>query len=179
MDCTLVHSRGTLVYGRRFVNSTTSQTDTGTGSSAELTTEPSSSPTAVTAPPRVTSLSISSSALVAPMVPAVSPAAPVPNPIASLPTSTYTGQALLTAACAIPVYTATLLGDGSYLAAPVVGCAEQNPQCCPSISKASHTTASIIPFSKANPAIVSALSANPLLICPADYTSTARSCCPV
>src|SRR2546423_699465 len=110
MDHTLVHSRGTHVYGRRFVNSTTSQPsvtertstqgivatvdNTGTESSAGSVTEPSGSPIAVSAPSKVSSLSISSSVLVAPMVQAVSPAAPVPNPIVSLPTSTYTGQAL-------------------------------------------------------------------------------------
>jgi hypothetical protein len=242
MDYTLVHSRGTLVHGRRFVNSTTSQTDTGTGSSSQgivgpasdtgtessagsvteslgsstavattsqtdtgtgpssqgivgpasdtgtesstgSVTEPSGSPTTVSAPSKVSSLSISSSVLVASMVQAASPAAPAPNPIVSLPTSTYTGQALLTAACAIPLYTAIPLSDGSYLAAPVVGCAEQNPQCCPSLSQGSNApavaTASIIPFSEANSAIVSALNADPLILCPADYTSTARSCCPV
>jgi hypothetical protein len=205
MDRALVHSRGALVHGRRFVNSTASPTDTGTGpsvteqstsqgivgpagytgteSSAGSVTEPSGSPTAVSAPSKVSSLSISSSVLVAPLVQALSPAAPVANPIVSLPTSTYTGQALLTAACAIPVYTAVPQSDGSYLAAPVVGCAEQNPQCCPSVSQDSNApavpTASIIPLSEANPAIVSVLNADPLTLCPADYTSTARSCCPV
>ena len=226
MDRTLVHSRRTLVYSRRFVNSTTSQTDTGTASVTEQfdtgtasvteqidtgtasvteqstsqgivgpagdtgtesstgsVTEPSGGPTTVSAPSKISSLSISSSVLVAPMVQAASPAASVPNPIVSLPTSTYTGQALLTAACAIPLYTAVPLGDGTYLAAPVVGCAEQNPQCCPSVSQNSNApavpTASIIPFSEANPAVVSALNADPLILCPADYTSTARSCCPV
>jgi hypothetical protein len=220
MDHTLVHDRSTLVYGRRFVN-TTSPTDTGTGpsetggildtgtesstgsvteqptsqgivgptsgtgteSSAGSVTESSGSPTAVSAPSKVSSLSISSSVSVASMVQAASPAAPAPNPIVSLPTSTYTGQALLTAACAIPLYTAIPQSDGSYIAAPVVGCAEQNPQCCPSLSQGSNApavaTASIIPFSEANPAIVSALNAAPLILCPADYTSTAGSCCPV
>lgn len=195
MDHTLVHGRSTLVYGRRFVN-TTSPTDTGTGpsetggildtgteSSTESVTESSGSPTAVLAPSKVSSLSISSSVSVASMVQAASPAAPAPNPIVSLPTSTYTGQALLTAACAIPLYTAIPQSDGSYIAAPVVGCAQQNPQCCPSLSQGSNaptiTTASIIPFSEANPAIVSALNAAPLILCPADYTSTAGSCCPV
>jgi hypothetical protein len=162
---------------------TTSQTDTGTESSAGSVTESSSSPTVVSAPSKVSSLSISSSVLVAPMVQAASPAASVANPIVSLPTSTYTGQALLTAACAIPLYTAVPLSDGSYLAAPVVGCAEANPQCCPSVSQgldaSAVPTASIIPFSEANPAIVSALNADPLILCPADYTSTASSCCPV
>ena len=188
MDRTLVHSRGTLVYGRRFVNATGTgpsvavgpADDTGTSGSV---TEPSGSPTVVSAPSKVSSLSISSSVLVAPMVQAASSAAPVPNPIVSLPTSTYTGQALLTADCAIPLYTAVPLSDGSYLAAPVVGCAEQNPQCCPSISQDSNSpavpTASIIPFSEANPAIVSALNAAPIILCPADYTSTASCCCPV
>jgi hypothetical protein len=182
MDRPLVHNRSGLVHGRRFLNSSTT-TDTFGGKIQAPGPGSSNRPTAVTRPPKVTSLAISSSASVATLVAAISPAAPVSNPILFIPTSTYTGQALLTAACAVPVYTAVQQSDGSYIAAPVVGCADQNAQCCPSISQNSSApaapTASVIPLSEASPAIVSALNADPLILCPADYTSTARSCCPV
>jgi hypothetical protein len=105
------------------------------------------------------------------------------NPTISLPTQTYTGQAILTGTCVTAMYTAFQLPDGSYIAAPIVGCDDQNPQCCPSLSQApsSTITSSVpyIPISEANSAIISAMNSAPLTRCPEDYTSTSSVCCPL
>jgi len=171
--------RAFVHYSRRFENTTTSQvivqptTDSGTETS--ISEQPGS--------PAPVSPHISSSAVVGQLAQAATPSSPVANPILSIPTSTYTGQALISGACALPQYTALPLSDGDYLAVPVVGCGKQNPQCCPPVPKESNTLggppASTIPLSQANSALVSYLSAHALTVCPADYTSTARNCCPV
>jgi len=165
--------------GSLIVTETGTLTRITTGSSQYSASDSSSSSSTHTS--SLISPSISSTLSVVSM--AASPSAPVPNPIISIPTTSYTGQALLTGACAVPEFTAFPLSDGSYLAAPVVGCAQANPQCCPSLSENSNAsatpTASIIPLSDANTAVVSALNANPLTLCPADYTSIAGNCCPV
>jgi hypothetical protein len=103
---------------------------------------------------------------------------PTQNPIASLPTVAYTGQPILVGTCTIPQYTAILLPDGSYLAAPIVGCNENHPQCCPSLA-AGTVTPTATYLSMTDAAIVTALAASPLTICPGDYTSTSSVCCPV
>ena len=165
--------------------STGTETKTSTGTTTDLSQSSVSglSPSSSTITSNPSTLSISSSLSVPPMTLAAAPSAQVANPIVSIPTTSYTGQALLTAACAVPEFTAFPLNDGSYLAAPLIGCAQQNPQCCPSLSEIQNVSptpaASIIPLSEANSAIVSALSAAPLTLCPADYTSTAGNCCPV
>jgi hypothetical protein len=103
-----------------------------------------------------------------------------PNPTALLPTQTYTGQPILVGTCAIPMYTAILLPDGSYLAAPIIGCDNNHPQCCPSLSAGAVTPALPTSFgSLTNADIITALAASPLTICPGDYTSTSSACCPV
>jgi len=108
---------------------------------------------------------------------------PASNPVYSFATQTYTGQAILTGSCATPMYTAFTMNNGGFIAAPVVGCDNANPGCCPSISQAavvqSALGGSIIPLSAANSAIVQALHSAPLTVCPADYTSTASACCPI
>jgi hypothetical protein len=172
MDGPLVHPRTALVHGRRFVNTTTVGGPI-IGPTSVLATE------TFIPPPRVTSLAISVSVTVCPQVPAISPKKPVPNPVVSVPTTSYTGQALLTHTCAVPQYTAIEVGAASYEAVPVVGCAQQNAKCCPPRTKSSKKTASVIPLGHANSALISALNAQPLVLCPADYTSTARHCCPV
>ncbi|KAF2670839.1 hypothetical protein BT63DRAFT_411927 [Microthyrium microscopicum] len=142
----------------------------------------SSTSTPVTTPSKIASLAISTEIVVPTMSLFASPQASVPNPIAQVASSTYSGQALLTATCAIPQYTAFPLADGSYTLFPVVGCGQANPECCPPLTASGSTptiTASIIPLSQANSELVSALNAAPLTLCPADYTSTASNCCPV
>jgi hypothetical protein len=104
------------------------------------------------------------------------------NPVLSVPTKTYTGQALLTASCVVPQYTFLPQADGDYIVAPLVGCDGQNPGCCPSLalsSAAASVTQSIVPLTAVNSAMVAAINAAPLTYCPADYTSTSGNCCPI
>jgi hypothetical protein len=103
---------------------------------------------------------------------------PSPNPIASLPTVAYTGQPILVGTCTTAQYTAILLSGGSYLVAPIVGCNDNHPQCCPSLAAATITpTATYRQMNDA--AIVTALAASPLTVCPGDYSSMGSVCCPV
>lgn len=101
------------------------------------------------------------------------------NPVVSFPTSSYTGQAVLTSTCAQPLYTAFQEPDGSFLAAPIIGCDNQNPQCCPSLTQAPTLPSSIIPLNQLNGAVMDALNSAPLTVCPGDYTATSGVCCPV
>ncbi|KAF2399478.1 hypothetical protein EJ06DRAFT_53454 [Trichodelitschia bisporula] len=97
---------------------------------------------------------------------------------AFFPSGTYTGQALLTQSCTIPVYTPIPLPDGSYLEAPLIGCADVRPECCPPLGKV------VIPLNDttgqtAGTLMVAALAQQPLTACPADYSKVSgKVCCP-
>jgi hypothetical protein len=83
--------------------------------------------------------------------------------------------------CTIPMYTALVMSDGGILEVPIIGCADDRPDCCPSLSTSSPSTTStstvIVPVYEST-VVVSALSANPIAVCPSDYTDLGSVCCP-
>ena len=72
------------------------------------------------------------------------------------PVVTFNGHKLLTGSCAVAQPVIATLSDGGLLEYPRLGCSDEQPGCCPF-----------------NPRVGGILS-----ICPADYTTTDRACCP-
>jgi hypothetical protein len=105
-----------------------------------------------------------------------------------LPTSSYTGQAILVGTCNIPQYTGLALQDGAVIEVPLVGCSDDRPECCPSLSPPESITSGMLANSAATPTsnigsltatgVISMLSASPLSICPQDFTDIEPVCCP-
>jgi hypothetical protein len=97
------------------------------------------------------------------------------------PTAPFTGQALLTGTCTIPMYTALVMSNGGVLEAPIIGCGDDRPECCPSLaitsSQAAPTGAATLPVYEST-AVASALSAYPISVCPSDYADLGSVCCP-
>jgi hypothetical protein len=97
------------------------------------------------------------------------------------PTTPYTGQALLTGTCNIPMYTALVLSNGGVMEAPIIGCGDDRPECCPSLaitsSPTTSTPAATLPVYEST-AVASALSAYPISACPSDYADLGSVCCP-
>jgi hypothetical protein len=92
----------------------------------------------------------------------------------------YTGQALLTGTCIIPEFTTLIQSDGSILELPVIGCADSRADCCPSLPVSPSTpTVTAVQLVTDQTVVASALSANPLTICPADYSEIGTACCPL
>ena len=105
-----------------------------------------------------------------------------------LPTNPYTGQAILTGTCNIPQYTGLALQNGAVVEVPLVGCSDDRPECCPSLSPpesaASATSATSQITSTPSTTgltatgVISMLSASPLSICPSDFVDIDPVCCP-
>jgi hypothetical protein len=86
----------------------------------------------------------------------------------------------LTGTCNIPMYTALVLSGGAILEAPIIGCGDDRPECCPSLaitSSATTSTNSALPAYEST-AVASALSAYPISVCPSDYADLGSACCP-
>jgi hypothetical protein len=114
-----------------------------------------------------------------------------PDPAASngpafhLQTTPYTGQDMLVGDCRTPQYTALALKGGAVLEVPLVGCSDDRPECCPSLSppkSAIVTSPATFPASSiTSPAatgVVPMLSASPLSVCPHDFVDLDPVCCP-
>jgi hypothetical protein len=103
-----------------------------------------------------------------------------PRPI-TFPTTPYTGQALLTGTCIDPEFTTIIQPDGSILELPVIGCADSRPGCCPWLPPVSPSTSTVtlVQLVTYQTVVASALLANPLTICPADYSEIGTACCPL
>lgn len=105
-----------------------------------------------------------------------------------LPTTPYTGQAILVGTCNIPQYTGLALQDGAVIEVPLVGCSDDRPECCPSLSPPESTSSEMLAGSATTPTsnttsltatgVISMLSASPLSICPHDFTDISPVCCP-
>jgi hypothetical protein len=105
-----------------------------------------------------------------------------------LQTTPYTGQDMLVGSCRTPQYTALALHGGAVLEVPLVGCSDDRPECCPSLSPpksaittTSETSSGIPTPNITSPAVtgvVSMLSASPLSICPHDFVDLDPVCCP-
>jgi hypothetical protein len=65
----------------------------------------------------------------------------------------------------------------------MIGCADNRPDCCPSLKpitpSQSTSTTTVVQLVTDQTAVASALSANPLTICPADYSEIQSVCCPM
>ena len=104
----------------------------------------------------------------------------------TFPTTPFTGQSLLVGTCTIPMYTALVMIDGRIIEAPIIGCADDRPDCCPSLSTSSiaatppttSTSTVVVPVYEST-VVVSALSADPITVCPSDYNDLGSVCCPV
>jgi hypothetical protein len=106
----------------------------------------------------------------------------------ALPTAAYTGQAILVGTCNVPQYTTLALHGGVGLEVPLVGCSDDRPECCPSLSPPdAESTESSLGVSSAPASssaglaatgIISRLSASPLSICPHDFVDIDPVCCP-
>jgi hypothetical protein len=83
----------------------------------------------------------------------------------------YTGQPMLVGTCNIPQFTALPFPDGSMLEVPLIGCSNDRPDCCPSLSFSNG-----IQPSATN--VVSLLNLAPLDICPKDFIDIDPVCCP-
>jgi hypothetical protein len=160
-------------------SSLASQSLTGGAAFSTTTTTSSSSSS------KITSVAVATSVSIAPLLATTDSAmsAVAAQAItASFATSTYTGQPILVGTCTIPAFTAISLADGSYLAAPLVGCDDRNPECCPSLASDATATptasSSYIALTNVGASAVAALNAAPLTICPLDYFSTSSQCCP-
>lgn len=98
-----------------------------------------------------------------------------------LPFAQYTGQALLTGSCTTAQWTAVSLNPGTILEFPMVGCNDNMPECCPSLSVALTTmpqpTGCPSPIYQ-NDQVPRALVVQSLTQCPQDYTLTSEVCCP-
>lgn len=98
----------------------------------------------------------------------------------ALPITPFTGQALLTGTCLIPQFTIIQQSDGSFWELPMIGCADNRPACCPSLSLPPQTTSTttVLQLVTESTEVVAALSAAPLNECPADYQQIGTACCP-
>lgn len=96
------------------------------------------------------------------------------------PTTPYTGQAILTGTCNIPQYTGLSLQNGAVIEVPLVGCSDDRPECCPSLSppESSSPTSSPSITGLTATGVISMLSASPLSICPRDFVDIDPVCCP-
>ncbi|KAN0080716.1 hypothetical protein V8E54_003920 [Elaphomyces granulatus] len=148
--------------------STTPSTTFTTSTIVQIITIP---PTAI-GPPLTTSVPISPGQVV--VVQSITQ-----QPLA-FPTTSYTGGPLLTGTCTIPQYTLVALPDGSLMEVPMIGCADIRPDCCPSLRPVAAPLSTVtvtVPIIESTEA-VAALSANPLTLCPFDYTELGSVCCP-
>ena len=101
----------------------------------------------------------------------------------AFPTVPYTGQALLVGTCTIPQYTLLHFPDGGSIEVPLIGCSDDRPECCPGIvnspppvsstaaSASDNGDESTTSWTGTTPSptptgVVSALSQNPLSVCP-------------
>jgi hypothetical protein len=80
------------------------------------------------------------------------------------------------------------MSDGGILEVPIIGCADDRPDCCPSLSTSPNVPSTTPPTTTtstvnvpvyAGTGVVSALSADPITVCPSDYDDLGSVCCPV
>jgi hypothetical protein len=95
------------------------------------------------------------------------------SPTSILTRAAYTGQSLLTGTCLVPAWTTFPLANDAFLEAPIIGCANDRQDCCPSLNLPT-VTATVTPAIE----IISALAATSLTICPGDYSAITSLCCP-
>ena len=180
----------------RSVTSFTTTTSTSTVSVPPITTISSTTPiqpTTTSSSPIVVSTTSTSTINLSPTVlpppslsttPASGGSVLSQTPTAvTFPTIHYTGQSLLTGTCIIPQYTLVQQPDGSLLELPIIGCCDNRPDCCPSLNPVlvtpqSTSTTTVVQLVTAQTVVASALSADPLTICPADYSEIGSVCCP-
>jgi len=96
--------------------------------------------------------------------------------VVAVPTEkSFTGQALLASTCLTAKWTAFPMPSNVVLEIPLVGCANDRLDCCPSLlsSATAESTGEKQDFD-----VMSALAATSFEVCPEGYDKNAGSCCP-